>query len=238
VDSFVVDSFVVDSFMDEKIRVLLVEDEAIVSEAICALLALEAKVAVVGQAATGEEAVQQARLLSPDVILLDLHLPDQSGISVIQEVLKHEPDARILILTAYLDHDDVAAALKAGAAGYMLKTQSIAELVQAIANVYQGQPFLHPKAAYIMLRELYHMGGQAEAEHQLSESEKQILVYLAQGLSNKEIAARLGVTTTTIRAHVSSILRKLHLSNRTQVALYALKQGLATLEVKSRHLGL
>src|SRR5262245_57378777 len=125
--------------MDKKIRLLIVEDETIVREAICALLALEEDIMVIGQASNAEMAVRKARLLKPDVILLDLRLPDKSGIAVIEEIAQTDPATRILVLTAYADDNEVAAAFKAGAVGYLLKTQMINDLVCAIRYTYQGQ---------------------------------------------------------------------------------------------------
>jgi DNA-binding NarL/FixJ family response regulator len=217
--------------MDEKIRLLIVEDETIVVEAIRALLEQEQLIEVVGQASDGDEAIRKAKSLKPDVILLDLRLPDRAGTTLIDELMQRDPCTRILVLTAYADDADVVAAFKAGAVGYVLKMQAITDLVQAIQSAYQGQSYLHPQIARIMLRELNRPTKPPGTEKQLSEAEMRVLAHVAQGLANKDIAMRLGVSTTTVRAHISRILTKLRLDNRTQVALYALRQGLTPLKV-------
>jgi DNA-binding NarL/FixJ family response regulator len=216
--------------MDKKIRLLIVEDETIVGEAICALLALEGDIMVIGQASTAEMAVRKARLLKPDVILLDLHLPDKSGIAVIEEIARTDPAMRVLVLTAYADDHEVAAAFKAGAVGYVLKTQMISDLVCAIRYTYQGQSSIHPAVASIMLRKLNTARPPSALATSVSEAEMRVLILVAQGLSNKDVARRLRLSQTTVVAHVNSIMSKLQLTNRTQVALYALKHGLTTLD--------
>jgi DNA-binding NarL/FixJ family response regulator len=216
--------------MQNKIRLLLVEDEIIVGEAICALLALEEDIMVVGHAIDAEMAVRKTRLLKPDVVLLDLHLPDQSGITVIEELTQKNPDTRVLILTAYADDNEVTAAFQAGAVGYLLKTQVIGDLVCAIRHAHQGQASIHPTIASIMLRKLNAARPSPATETPVSEAEMRVLLLVAQGLPDKEIARRLRLSQTTVVAHINSIMGKLQLTNRTQLALYALRQGLATLD--------
>jgi DNA-binding NarL/FixJ family response regulator len=212
--------------MQEKIRVLLVEDEDIVRDAISALLALQEEIIVVGEATTAAEGVQMARLLHPDVALVDLRLPDKRGTEVIHEILEKEPQIRILVFTAYADERDLAAAYAAGASGYVCKTQSLYELMEAIHAARRGQyatsltgngthpPTRPPRT------------GPSRGDN-LSEAERRVLVLVAQGLTNKEIAAQLGISAKTIECHIGGILSKLRLNNRTQAALYALKYGLA-----------
>jgi NarL family two-component system response regulator LiaR len=151
-------------------------------------------------------------------------------VQVIQEILQKDPDIRIIVLTAYVDDHEVSSAFRAGASGYLLKTQAISQLVQGVRNACKGQYSLHPAVAHIMLRQLNHTQERPPVEKVLSEAERQVLVYVAKAFSNKEIARELGISHTTVRSHVNRIMNKLHVSNRTQAALYALKQGLATLE--------
>jgi DNA-binding NarL/FixJ family response regulator len=219
--------------MQQKIRLMLVEDEAIVNEAICALLEMEESIAVVGKAATAATAVQQAHLLKPDVLLLDLHLPDRPGVEVIVELMGDNPALRILILTAYAADDEVVAAFRAGAVGYILKTQAITELVRAIEQATQGQSVLPPAVAHIMLRQLNRLT-EPTGRPALSGVERRVLVLVAQGLTNKEIARHLELSPMTVHAHVSAILSKLNVTNRTQAALFALKQGWVSLEVRPK----
>jgi NarL family two-component system response regulator LiaR len=217
--------------MDKKIRVLLVDDEFIVAEAIATVLQLEAKIKVVGVAANGVMALQKARTLQPDVILLDLRLPDQPGVELIAELLHEVPTTRIVILTGFADDREVALAFRTGAVGYVLKTQAPHELVQAIENAYLGRSSVPPSVAKIMLHMINPPKPVAtDAVNNLSVAERRVLAYVAQGLENKEIARLLRVSQPTIHAHVSNILTKLKLDNRTQAAIYAVKHGLVSIE--------
>jgi DNA-binding NarL/FixJ family response regulator len=218
---------------EAEIRVLLVEDEAIVGKAIRALLERERWITVVGEAVSGEEAVRKAQELQPDVIVLDLQLPDRPGVAVIREVLEQDQAARILVLTSKAGKHEVVSAFRAGAAGYVLKTQAVPDLVQAIANVCRGQSPLYPTIAGLMLNELSHGAEHEQPDRPLSAAEIRVLTLVAQGLSNQEIARILSLSHTTVRLHMSSILSKLHLENRTQAALYALQYGFTTLQTST-----
>ena len=215
--------------MGDMIRVLLVEDETIVGEAIRALLEMEEGITVIDEAETANDAVRKAQLLQPDVTLLDLRLPDRSGVEVIQEIVEEDPEARIVVLTAYADDEEVANAFRAGAVGYVLKTQAITELVKAIEDAHRGQSLLHPTIARKVLHQLNAPPQPPPAESLLSEAELRVLVFVAQGLTNRDISEQLDVSHTTVRTHISRIFHKLRLTNRTQVALYALKEGLVDL---------
>jgi two-component system, NarL family, response regulator LiaR len=216
--------------MDEQIRVLVVEDEKIVGEAIRALLEDAQGIDVVDEAITGEAAIRKARQLKPDVILVDLLLPDKSGVEVIEEILADDPNAHILVLTGFSDDSRVAAAFQAGALGYVLKTQATTELVQAIQTAHQGQSSLHPAIATKLVRQLKRPLESASEDSLISEPEERVLIGIARGYSNQDIAEELGLSLSTVRTHVSKILSKLHLDNRTQAALYALKKGLVALD--------
>lgn len=217
--------------MSKKIRVLIVEDEAIVAEAICAILEMEPTITVVGKAVDGEAAVRKAQLLQPDVVLLDLHLPDKPGAAVIAEITAQRPDARVVVLTAHADDGEVAATFRAGAVGYVLKTQAVTDLVRAIENAHAGLSCVPPRIARIMMNTFTAPPlRQLMAEQPLSEAELRVLALVARGYQNKEIAHQLGISRPTVHAHVSRILSKLELGNRTQAAVYAQKLGLERLE--------
>lgn len=213
--------------MSDTIRILIADDHTLVRAGLRALLDSEPGMKVVGEAADGMDAVNRAGTLKPDVILLDLVMPRKDGIEAITEICNMTPGARILVLTSYTDDDKVFPAIKAGALGYLLKDSEPHELLQAIRNVYAGEPSLAPTIARKLMRELQQPPNLPPAEHPLSEREVQVLRLVAQGLSNKEIADRIVVSERTVRAHVSNILNKLHLANRTQATLYAIREGLS-----------
>ncbi len=214
----------------ERIRVLIADDHAILRKGIRALLGTEPDMVVVGETADGLETVTQSRALQPDVILMDLMMPRMDGIEATRQITAEQPGVRILVLTSFAADDKVFPAIKAGALGYILKDSGPAELVQAIHQVYLGQPSLEPAIALKVLREISHPPQQPPTVDPLSERELEVLRQLAQGKSNREIADLLVITELTVRTHVSNILSKLHLASRTQAALYALKEGLASLD--------
>jgi NarL family two-component system response regulator LiaR len=209
------------------IRVLIADDHAIVREGLRSLLDTEPGMELAGEAADGVEAVTHARALRPDVILLDLMMPRMDGIEAIREIKREQPDARILVLTSFAEDEKVFAAIKLGALGYLLKDSSPQELLQAIREVARGESSLHPAIARKVLRELSQPRDLPPTRDPLTARELDVLRLVAQGLSNQEIAERLALSERTARTHVSQILAKLHLANRTQAALYALREGLA-----------
>ncbi len=216
--------------MTQTIRVLIVDDHAIVRKGIRALLATEKDIQVVGEASDGAEAIAQANSLHPDVILMDLVMPKIDGIEATKQITAQQSGMRILILTSFAADDKVFPAIKAGALGYLLKDTGPQELVQSIHQVYRGEPSLEPSIARKVLTELSTPQQKPLSPDPLTERELGILRLIAQGRSNKEIAEQLVITEMTVRTHVSNILGKLHLASRTQAALYALKEGLASLE--------
>jgi NarL family two-component system response regulator LiaR len=215
------------------IRVLLADDHEIVRKGICALLATETGIDVIGEAADGREAVAAAALLRPDVILLDLMMPEMDGIEAARQIKAETPEARILVLTSFSTDDKLFPAIKAGALGYLLKDSPPAALVNAIQEVYRGESSLHPKIARKLLLEISEpkkVRTKGEGPDPLTERELEVLQLVARGMGNQELAEKLFISEATVRTHVSNILGKLHLASRTQAALYALREGLASLE--------
>jgi NarL family two-component system response regulator LiaR len=218
--------------MTDAIQVLIADDHAVVREGLRGLISSEPGMEVVGEAKDGVETVLKAHALQPDVILIDLVMPRKDGIQAITEIKKHDPDARILVLTSFAEDDKVFPAIKQGALGYLLKDSSPQELLQAIRDVHHGESSLHPAIARKLIRELSQPSDLPPAEEPLTEREVDVLRLVAKGLSNDEIGERLFISERTVRTHVSNILGKLHLANRTQAALYALREGLASLDDK------
>ena len=220
--------------MTSSIRILIADDHAILRKGIRALLSTEPDLEVVGETGDGLETVAQAAALKPDVILMDLVMPKMDGIEATRRITAEQSGVpgspRVLVLTSFAADDKVFPAIKAGALGYILKDSGPAELVQAIHQVYQGQPSLEPSIALKVLQELSQPSRRPPTPDPLSEREMEVLRLLAKGKSNREIADQLVITELTVRTHVSNILGKLHLASRTQAALYALKEGLASVD--------
>jgi len=218
------------------IRVLIADDHAIVRKGIRALLATEPDIEVVGEAQDGREAIAKAQAAQPDVILMDLIMPGMDGLDATRYLSTNLPHSRILVLTSFAGDDKIFPAIKAGALGYLLKDSEPEELVEAIQQVHRGESSLHPSVARKVLRELAdrrHPPGSYEQSldgDQLTERQVEVLQLVAQGHSNQEIAVQLTISEATVRTHVSNILSKLHLASRTQAALYALREGLASLD--------
>ena len=211
-------------------RVLVVDDHAIVRKGLKAVLDLVPDMEIVGEAENGKQAVKLDRELKPDVILMDLMMPEMNGITCIKEIRAQSPNARILVLTNFAGEDMVFPAIKAGAMGYHLKDSSPDALVNAIRQVSHGESALHPLIARKVLEELHAGPDRHLSEDPLTARELQVLRLIAQGRENHEIAGELVISEATVRTHVSNILTKLHLASRTQAALYALKEGLADLQ--------
>jgi len=216
--------------LTKTIRVLVVDDHPVVREGLRRLISTEQDIEVVGEAANGEEALEQAKALRPDVVLLDLMMPHKDGIVTTAELKKVLPDTHVLVLTSYFEDQWLFPAIKAGAIGYLLKDTAPVELVAAIRRAAAGEASLHPAIAQKLLHELSQPAEPWLAGEPLTERETEVLNLVARGMSNQEIAERLVLSERTARSHVSSILRKLHLASRTQAALYAVRKGLVKLE--------
>lgn len=212
----------------QQVRVLIADDHRLMREGTAALLAVEPRITIVALAADGCEAVERAVETSPDVILLDLNMPKVGGIQASAVLRNRLPKAQILILTVSEQPEDLYAAVRVGAAGYLLKDMPPDALVSAVLDIHRGEPTIAPQMAGRMLQEL---GGRpAEREKmtpvsKLTERERQVLTQLANGLTNREIAAQLDVSQATVKTHVRHVLEKLHLRNRAEAAAYAARGG-------------
>ena len=210
----------------QPIRILIADDHPVVRRGFRYLIEATPDMALVGEAKDGLEAVEKTRLLKPDIILLDLVMPQLDGLAALRTIKQEFPEARILVVTSFAEDDQVFPAIKAGASGYLLKDTSPDALLQAIRDVYQGQSSLHPTIARKVMQELSQPPSLPPTAEPLTEREVEVLKLVAQGLSNPDISQKLGITEGTVRVHISRILSKLHLANRTQAALYAIQEGL------------
>ncbi len=211
---------------NKSIRVIIADDHAVVREGLGAILSAQPDLVLVGVAANGAEAVSLAHSLKPDVILMDLVMPHMDGLAAIQAIQAADPGACILVLTSFADDERVFPAIKAGAMGYLLKDTPREGLVQAIREVAQGLISLHPTIARRMMREINQPSEPLASDAPLTEREMETLRLVARGLSNQDMAAAMGIHENTVAKYVSAVLAKLHLSNRTQAALYAVRMGL------------
>jgi NarL family two-component system response regulator LiaR len=219
----------------EKIRILLVDDHAVVRQGLRTYLELQEDMQVVGEGSSGGEAVDLAARLMPDVIVLDLVMPGMDGVEATRRILEREPRARVLILTSFGDDDKIFPAIRAGAQGYLLKDIPPNELVQAVRAAHLGKVQLHPEIARTLMaavatREPAPPAATSQAPappDDLTEREFEVLNLIAAGLNNRQIADKLVISEKTVKTHVSSILGKLHVEDRTQAAVYALRHGLA-----------
>jgi NarL family two-component system response regulator LiaR len=213
----------------QPIRIFIVDDHPIVRRGIRDLLETEAGLQVVGEAADGLTAVRRVTELQPDLVLMDLVMPEMDGIEATRRICAANPGVHVLVLTSFATDDKIFPAIKAGALGYLIKDTGPDELLDAIRRVHRGEPSLHPTIAQKLLTEISGPSTRPPTPDPLTERELDVLKLLARGQSNQEIADALVISVATVYTHVSNILAKLHLASRTQAALYALREGLASL---------
>lgn len=208
------------------IRVMLVDDHGMVREGLKYYLDSEDSIEVVGEAENGSAAAELAARLKPDVILMDLIMPDVDGVEGTRLCLEVSPESKIVVLTSKPEDDLVLPAIKAGALSYLLKDVSAEELMAAICNAAAGKPTLHPMAAAKMMQEVSDHDKHKSNPDQITPREMEVLQHIAQGLGNKEIGSRLFISERTVKTHVTHLLEKLNLRDRTQLAIYAIQNKL------------
>ena len=212
------------------IRVLVVDDHVVVRRGLCALLATEEGIEVAGEAGDGREAVAKAAALRPDVVLMDLDMPGMNGVEATRRLLADDPSVRVVVLTSFSLDALMMPAVRAGVMGYLLKTSRPEEVIRAVQLAAGGSTVIDPAVAGRLLREVAGEGRRPPSLEELTDREREVLRVLAHGLSNRQVAERLGVSEATVRTHVGSVLSKLGLDTRTQAALYALHVGLVRVE--------
>lgn len=209
-----------------KIRILVADDHNLVRDGVVTMLSLQPDMEVVGEAENGIQALKVAQRVLPDVILLDMVMPFQDGLTTIKELKERLPDIHILVLTSFVENDLVYQAIKAGALGYLLKDSTRAQLLQSIRDVAEGKSFIHPSIAMKVIQDIDESGNHETMIEALTQRELETIRLIARGFSNKEAALFLHIHERTIAKYVSSILKKLQVSNRTQAALFAIQNGM------------
>jgi DNA-binding NarL/FixJ family response regulator len=212
--------------MPEPIAVLIVDDHLVVREGLRAVLELQDGIEVAGEAGDGEEAIEQALALRPDVILMDLVMPKLDGVGAMRELRDRVPESRVIVLTSFLDDERLLPAIQAGAAGYLLKNAAAAELTRAIRAAHAGETIIDPAVATRLVQAIAEGRG-TPPDQALTRREREVLELIARGQSNKRIAVELGISEKTVKTHVGHVLAKLGVSDRTQAALLAVREGLA-----------
>ncbi|UCF95889.1 MAG: response regulator transcription factor [Spirochaetaceae bacterium] len=213
----------------DKISVLIVDDHDVVRQGLQTFLDLMEDIEVVGQASNGVEAIAQTNRLNPDIILMDLMMPEMDGIEATRQISSTNPSTKVIVLSSFSDDNKVFSAIKAGASGYLLKNISSAELADAIRAVHKGDPRLHPEIAKKLMNQFVGLKGESEAiSKDLTPREIEVLRLIAEGMNNTELAQALFISETTAKTHVHNILSKLDLSDRTQAAIYAYRHGLVS----------
>jgi len=214
----------------KKIKVLLVDDHAIMRDGISAILSLHYDIDMIGEASEGQEAIEKTRELSPDVVIMDVAMPDMDGIEATRRIRKESPNVKIIMLTQYDNKEYVLSAIKAGAAGYVPKRALGSELVSAVRAVNRGESFLYPSAAAALIDEYRRQAKTADPYEQLTPREREILKLIAEGHTSREIADKLFISLKTVTGHRTKIMEKLGLRNRTELFKFAVRKGLLTLD--------
>ncbi|HEX2913241.1 MAG TPA: response regulator transcription factor [Chloroflexia bacterium] len=210
----------------DRVRILIVDDHAVVRQGLITFLELQDEIEVVGEASNGKEALEMVKKLEPDVVLMDLVMPVMDGLTAIKMIKQTTPQVEVIALTSFADDEKVFTAIRSGATGYLLKDVQPNDLVKAVLAAERGEVQLHPEVAKKLMHEVVAPNKEAEPLDELTEREREVLGLLGLGMSNKEIAYKISVSEKTVKAHVSSILNKLNLPGRTHAALYASKRGL------------
>jgi len=214
--------------MEQAIRVLVVDDHDIVRQGLRAMLESKGGIVVIGEAGDGEQAVIQARLLMPDVILMDLEMPRKNGISAIQDIIAEQPNARILVLSNFSEDSQIVESMRAGALGYLLKTAKLDDLVMAIRQINNGETPLNPLVARRLVVTMTSRRAEPNLFEVLTDRELMILPLVVRGMTNKEIGDRLGITLRTVGTHIGNMIRKAGVENRVQLSMLAVRQGLTS----------
>lgn len=212
--------------MSERITVLLVDDHTIVRQGVRTFLELQPDILVIGEAETGTEAVRLANEYAPDVVLMDLKLPEMDGIAATRKLVEISPRTQVIVLTSYHDDEHIFPAIRAGAISYVLKDIRPAALADVVRKAAAGEAVLHPRVARRLMQEINRTRAVADALAALTEREVEVLRLVGEGLTNADIAARLVISEKTAKSHISNILSKLHLADRTQAAVYAWREGI------------
>jgi len=214
--------------MTEKIKVLIVDDHQVVRQGLRTFLELQEDILVIGEAGDGTGALELARQLAPDIILMDLVMPRLDGISATRQILSLDLPVKVIALTSFTENDKVFPAIQAGASSYLLKDVSPDELVEAIRAVHRGEARLHPDIARKLMEQIAGQAGSSRetSAEEVTERERDVIRLVAQGCSNHDIAQQLVISEKTVKTHVSNILSKLHLKDRTQLAIHAIREGL------------
>ncbi|HEY4554727.1 MAG TPA: response regulator transcription factor [Bacillaceae bacterium] len=207
------------------IRILIADDHHVVRRGLVFFLQTQKDVKVVGEAKNGQEAVDLALSLKPDVVLMDLVMPVMDGIEATGKIKENIPETHVMILTSFADQDHVIPAIEAGASGYQLKDIEPDELIAAIRKLVSGENTLHPKATSLLMTSVNRRDPAADMISALTNREKEVLEEITKGKSNKEIAADLAITEKTVKTHISNIFSKLEVADRTQAAMFAVKNG-------------
>ena len=214
----------------DKIKILVVDDHAIMRDGIRALLGLHDDIEIVGEASEGNEAIEKAQELMPDVLIMDIAMPGMDGLEATRRMRKKSPKIKVLVLTQYDNKEYILSVIKAGAAGYVPKRALGSELVSAIRAVHQGDSFLYPSAAAALIEDYLQQAKEEEPYNQLTAREREILKLIAEGHTSREIADMFFLSLKTVLGHRSKIMEKLNLHNQTEVVKYAMRKGLVSLD--------
>ncbi len=215
--------------MSDRIKILIADDHPVVREGLTTMISREEDFEVVGEAKTGKEAVEKSTVLKPDVVLMDLRMPEMDGVEAIQRISAIDSEIKFIILTTYSDDEYIFKGIEVGARAYLLKDAPREDLFKAIRAVYKGESLIQPVVASKVLDRFAELSRQAQSPEMLSDRELEVLNLMAKGAANKEIAAQLNITNSTVKTHITSIFQKLNASDRTEAVTQAIKKGIIKL---------